>query len=105
MPTPSALPRIILSPAFASALRFTRRGSTRPMATGYGNTGSPADRFTALENSPDRLERQLVDRHRHQRQREERASAHGVHIRDRVGRGYCAKVERIVHDRHEEVGR
>ncbi len=36
--------------------------------------------------------------------REERLPAHGVHVGDGVGRCDGAEVERIVHDRHEEVG-
>ena len=75
------------------------------VAAGDGNAGSLADRFAAVEDSAHRLERQLVDRHRHQRQREERTPAHGVDIRDGVGRGDRAEVERIVDDRHEEIGR
>ena len=97
--------------------RLTWRGSTRPchqavdrlhrinaVAAGHGNAGSLADRFTAVENSPDCLERKLVDRHRHQCKREQRTPAHGVDIRDGIGRSDGTEVERIVHYRHEKIG-
>jgi hypothetical protein len=38
-------------------------------------------------------------------EREERASAHGVDVRDGVGRGDPAEAERIVADRRDEIGR
>ena len=63
-----------------------------------------ASRFADLRDSPYRLERQLAHRHGHQGQGKERP-AHGVDVRDGIGRGDAAKIERIVHDRHEEVGR
>ena len=43
------------------------------VAAGDGNARALADRFAALKNPPDRLERHLVDRHRDERQREQRA--------------------------------
>ena len=52
----------------------------------------------------DLLDRELVDRHRHQGQRHDRPAAHRVDVADRVGRGDAAEVERVVDDRHEEVG-
>jgi len=75
------------------------------VATGDGNARALADRFAALKNPPDRLERHLVDRHRDERQCEQRASAHRVHVGDRIRRGDGAEVERVVDDRHEEIGR
>ena len=47
---------------------------------------------------------QHADRHAHQRQRHDRLAAHGVDVGDRVGGGDAAEVERVVDDRHEEVG-
>ena len=41
----------------------------------------------------------------HECQREQRRGAHGIDVRKRVRRGDRAKVERIVDDRHEKVGR
>ena len=38
------------------------------------------------------------------RERHDRPAAHRVDVADRVGRGDAAEVERIVDDRHEEVG-
>jgi hypothetical protein len=59
-----------------------------------GNASALTHRLAALEDAPDRLDRQLVDRHRHQRERKQRPAAHRVHIRDGVRRGNRAEVER-----------
>ena len=75
------------------------------VTAGDRNPGALADGFPTFENSPDRVDRQLVDRHRHERQREQRPAAHGVHVRNGIGRGDGAEVEGIVDDRHEEVRR
>ena len=48
--------------------------------------------------------RQHVDRHADQRQRQDRPAAHRIDVADGVGRGDAAEVERVVDDRHEEVG-
>ena len=48
---------------------------------------------------------QQVAREGHQVEGEERACAHGVDVRERVGRGDATEVERIVHDGREEVHR
>jgi hypothetical protein len=69
------------------------------------NAGAAADRFAAVENLSNGVDGQLADRHRHESQGKERPAAHRVHVRDRVGRRDRPEVERIVHDRHEEVGR
>ena len=74
------------------------------VAAGDRDAGARADRLAAFEDPADRLERQLVHRHADERQREERLPAHRVHVGDGVGRGDRAEVERIVDDRHEEVG-
>ena len=47
---------------------------------------------------------QHIDRHAHQSQRQDGFAAHGVDIRDGVGGGDAAKVERVVDDGHEEIG-
>ncbi len=65
----------------------------------FAHTASPPSRMPA-----DRFDRQLVDRHPDERQREERRAAHRVDVGDRVGRRDRAEVARIVDDRHEEVG-
>ena len=74
------------------------------VAAGDRDAGRCADRFAAVQDAADRLHRQLVDRHADQRQREQRRAAHRVDVRDRVRCGDAAEVERIVDDRHEEVG-
>ena len=75
------------------------------VAAGDRNAGARAHGFAAVEDAADRLDRQLVDGHPDERQREERRAAHRVDVGDRVGRGDRAEVVRIVDDRHEEVGR
>ena len=64
-----------------------------------------ANRFTAVENAADRFDRELVDGHADERQREERRAAHRVDVGDRVGRRDHPEVVRIVDDRHEEIRR
>ena len=61
--------------------------------------------FAALQHLRDHFMRQHVDRHADEREREDRLAAHRVDVGQRVGRGDAAEVERIVDDRHEEVGR
>ena len=75
------------------------------VAAGDRNARGCAHGFAAVEDAADRLDRQLVDRHADERQREQRRAAHRVDVRDRVGRGDPAEVVRIVDDGHEEVGR
>ena len=69
-----------------------------------GMPAAAAHRGTAFENAADGLSRQHIDRHAHQGQRQDRPPAHRVDIADRVGGGDAAEVERVVDDRHEEVG-
>ena len=69
--------------------------------------GMPAARHT--DAPPSRMRPmvrggQHVDRHAHQRQRQDRPAAHRIDVADRVGGGDAAEVERVVDDRHEEVG-
>ena len=59
--------------------------------------------LAALQDAPDGVNRQHVDRHAHQAQRHDGGAAHGIHIADGIGRGNAAKVIRVVHDGHEEV--
>ena len=68
------------------------------------DAGRCADRFATVQHAADRLHRQLVDRHADQRQRKQRRAAHRVNIGDRIRCGDAAEVERIVDDRHEEIG-
>ena len=75
------------------------------MTAGDRNAGTCADRFAASEHRANRFHGQLVHGHADQRQREQRAGAHRVHVRDRIGRGNCAEVECIVDDGHEKIRR
>ena len=74
------------------------------MTTRNRNARRAANAGAAFENFADGLQRQHVDWHAHQRQRQNRLAAHGVHIGDGVGGGNAAKLKRIVHDRHKEIG-
>ncbi len=75
------------------------------VASGDGNAGARAYRFAAVEDAADGVDRQLVDGHADERQREERRAAHCVDVGDRIGRRDHAEIVRIVDDRHEEIGR
>lgn len=72
--------------------------STRDRDAGFGAQG-----FAAIENTTDRIDGQSVDRHADYRQREQGCAAHGVHVRQRVGRGDGSEVERIIDDGHEKI--
>ena len=74
------------------------------MAAGNRDAGSAANRGATLQDAADGRSRQHIDRHAHQRQRQDRPAAHGVHVRDGVGGSNAAKVERVVDDGHEEIG-
>ena len=75
------------------------------VATRDGNPGGSTDGLPAIQNLADRRGRQHADRHPDKSQGHDRRTAHRVNIADGVGRCDPTKVERIVHDRHEEVGR
>ena len=68
------------------------------------NAGLAAHRLAAFQDLRDHFVRQHVDRHAHDGQRHQRLRAHGVQVRQRVGRRDAAEVARVVHDGHEEVG-
>jgi len=68
------------------------------------NARRGAHRLAAGDDALDHLDRQLVQQRAHQRQRKDGLAAHGVHIRDGVGRGNAAEVERIIDDGREEIG-
>ena len=74
------------------------------VAPGNGNARGLAHGSSAFEDAADGLDRQHVDGHTHNGQRQDGRAAHGVHIRDGVGGGDAAKVERVVHNGHEKVG-
>ena len=64
-----------------------------------------AHRLAAGEDLPDHRERQLLERHADDGERQDRPAAHGIDVGDGVGRGDAAEVVRLIDDRREEVGR
>ena len=71
---------------------------------GDGNACFGADRLSAANDPTDDRRREHLDRHGEQRQRQERLCAHGVDVGQRVGGGDAPEIERVVDDRHEEIG-
>ena len=74
------------------------------VAPGNRNARRAANRSATFQNLANGLGGQHIDGHAHQRQRHDGRAAHGVDVGDGVGGGNAAKVKRIVHDGHEEVG-
>ena len=74
------------------------------MATSHHDASIGAGAFATLQDAADRVLRQRVDRHADDGQCEQRPGAHRVQVRQRVGGGDAAEVERIVDDGHEEIG-
>ena len=68
------------------------------------DAGGGADGRAAFENPADRFDREGVDRHADDGQGEDRRRPHGIDVRQGIGRGDAAEVERVVDHRHEEVG-
>src|SRR5690606_40525164 len=60
--------------------------------------------LAAFEDAGDGGGGQHVDRHAHQRQSQDGLAAHRIDVGDGVGGGDAAEVERVVDDRHEEIG-
>ena len=75
------------------------------MSAGNRNTRRRAYAFTAFKNASNGLHGQGIDRHPDDGQGKQRRSTHGVNIGNRVGRRDAPKVERIVDDGHEKIGR
>src|SRR5450830_985399 len=73
-------------------------------AAGNGYAGCGAHRFAAGEDFLDHLDRQLVERHADDRQSHDRVAAHGVDVRQRVGRGDATEVVGIIDDRRKKIG-
>jgi hypothetical protein len=59
----------------------------------------------AFEDAFDCIERQFVDRHADDRQRQQRHATHGIDVGQRIGRRDAAEIEGVIDDRHEEIGR
>ena len=74
------------------------------MAARHRNAGGGADAGAARDDLAHVLDRDLVQRHAEDRQRHDRPGAHGVDVGEGIGRRDPAEVERIVDDRHEEIG-
>ena len=60
--------------------------------------------LATIQNFANRLWGQHIDGHAHQSQSHDGCATHGIHIADGVGGGDAAKVKRVIHDGHEEVG-
>ena len=75
------------------------------MAAGNGNVGLCANRLAAAQDVADDLRWQHIDRHPDDGERQNRHAPHGIDVRQGVGGGNAAKIEWIIHDRHEKVGR
>src|SRR5271168_4742791 len=69
------------------------------MAAGDRNAGLLTYRLAAAQDLADRRVWQGVDWHADDRQRHQRAPAHRIDIRERVGGGNAAEIERIIDDR------
>ena len=74
------------------------------MAPGNRNARRAANRSATFQNLANGLGGQHIDGHAHQRQRHDGRAPHGVDVGDGIGGGNAAKVKRVVHDGHEEVG-
>ena len=74
------------------------------MSPGYRNARRGADRGAPRQDLANGVRRQLVDGHADNGQGHDRGSAHGVDVRQGVGRRDPAKVEGVIHYGHEEVG-
>jgi hypothetical protein len=74
------------------------------VATGNWNTRLGTDRLAPFENAFDRIERQFVDRHADDGQRQQRHATHGIDVGEGVGRCDAAEIEGVIDDWHEEIG-
>ena len=93
---PSGLPRTMTSPGARAGVALhmpriddadrnetvDRLDGVDRVAAGDRNAGARANRLAAVEDAPDRVERQRGDRHADDGQREERRRAHRVDVRD-----------------------
>jgi hypothetical protein len=74
------------------------------VAAGDRNAGRAQTEAPPSRMRPMVCDRQHVDRHAHQRQRQDRRAAHRIDVADRIGGGDAPEVEGVVDDGHEEVG-
>jgi hypothetical protein len=74
------------------------------MTARHGNAGLRADVLATAQHGRNHVVRQHVDRHADDGEREDRLAAHGVDVRERIGRRDTPEVVRVVDDGHEEVG-
>ena len=73
------------------------------VSASHRNAGRCTDGLAALQNLPDGVGGQDVDRHADDGECKQRFAAHGVDVGQCVGGGDAAKVERIIDNRHEEI--
>ena len=74
------------------------------MATSNGNASRAANALPAVQNFANHAQGKNIDWHAHQGQRHDGLRPHGVNIRNGVGCGNAAKLEGVVHNRHEKIG-
>ena len=73
------------------------------VAACQGDRRLGADRAGTADHLAGHCRRQLVDRPPEDRECQHGAAAHRINIADRIGGGDAAKVEGIIHNRHEEI--
>jgi hypothetical protein len=73
------------------------------MAANNGDTGFARDLTAAAENLTEQVLMETVARKADDVQGKERPGAHRIKIRERIGRGDAAEVERIIDDGREKV--
>ncbi|RMS11946.1 hypothetical protein ALP75_200600 [Pseudomonas syringae pv. actinidiae] len=74
------------------------------MAARQWDTGSVAHGATATDHFASHFGRQHIDWPAENGDGHQRIAAHRIDVADRIGRGDAAEVERVIDDRHEEVG-
>ena len=62
------------------------------------------DRCATRQDVLHALDCDLAERHADYGERQDRRAAHRIHVGQGVGRGDAAEIERVIHDRGEEVG-
>ena len=82
-----------------------RLGIANGVAADERAAGAFRHRRAAAQDRGDDLRRDEIGGHAHDVQGGERSPAHGVNVRERIGRGDLAVGKRVVHDGREEIHR